>query len=96
MALAVGMVPCPGVVLVMLFCLSLDAVGLGLLLAACLTIGMTLTISAIGIVWLSGKNLALGLLKRRPALAEVIENVIEITAALMVMALGLLFLVTIL
>ena len=93
MAMAVGMIPCPGVVLVMLFCLSLNVVGLGLLLALCLTLGMALTISAIGIVGLFVKNLALGLLERRPTLVEIIEHVLEITAALMVMALGLLFLI---
>jgi len=49
-ALAVGMIPCPGVVLVMLFCLSLNVMGLGLLLAFSVTLGMGVTISAVGVV----------------------------------------------
>ena len=44
-AVAVGLVPCPAVVMVMLFCLSMDVVILGLLLAVCISIGMATTIS---------------------------------------------------
>jgi nickel/cobalt exporter len=92
MALAVGMIPCPGVVLVMLFCLSLNLVGLGLLLAFFLILGMAVTISAAGLAGLAGKNLALGALERRRRLTETIERGIEATASILVMAFGLLFL----
>jgi len=90
-AIAAGMIPCPGVVLVMLFCMSLDAPGLGLLLVAFLTLGMAVTISAVGVAGLVGKNLVLKALERRHTMAENIEHVIETAAALMVMSLGLLF-----
>ena len=93
MAMAVGMIPCPGVVLVMLFCLSLNVVRLGLVLALCLTLGMALTISSIGIVGLFVKNLSLALLVRRPIMVKIIEHVLEISASLTIMALGLLFLI---
>jgi nickel/cobalt exporter len=92
MALAVGMIPCPGVVLVMLFCLSLNLVGLGLLLAFFLILGMAVTISAAGLAGLAGKNLALEALERRRRLTETIEWGIEATASILVMAFGLLFL----
>lgn len=54
-AVAVGLVPCPAVVMVMLFCLSLDAMILGLLLAACISIGMATTISLVVITIVMGK-----------------------------------------
>jgi nickel/cobalt exporter len=92
MALAVGVIPCPGVVLVMLFCLSLNVVGLGLLLAFFLILGMAMTISAVGVAGLAGKNLALGALERRHRLAKMFQRGIETAAALLVMVLGLLFL----
>lgn len=91
-AFAVGMIPCPGVVLVMLFCLSLNVVGLGLVLAFSVILGMGVTISAVGIAVIGGKNLALGVMEGRRKMAEKIEQVIEIAASLMVMTFGLLFL----
>ena len=44
-AFGVGMVPCPGVVMVMLFCLSLGMSGLGLLSALFISLGMAVTLS---------------------------------------------------
>jgi len=91
------MIPCPGTfVLVMLFCMSLDAPGLGLLMVAFLTLGMAVTISAVGVAGLVGKNLVLKALERRRTMAENIERLIETAAALMVMSLGLLFFAAIL
>ena len=87
-AIVVGMIPCPGVVLVMLFCLSLNMIGLGLLLAFSMTLGMAVTISAVVVVGVAGKNLALGILERRKRLSGIVERVIETLAALKVTTLG--------
>lgn len=92
MALAVGMVPCPAVVLVMLFCLSINVIRLGLVLALFVVLGMAMTISAVGIVGLAGKNWVIGALEGKHKLVEMIQRVIETLASFMVMALGLLFL----
>ena len=92
MALAVGMVPCSGVVLVLLFCISLNALSLGLLLALCLTLGMAVTISAVGIAVIAGKNFTFRAVNGRPRLTRIIEQCAETAGAFMVMALGLLFL----
>ena len=91
-AFVVGMVPCPGVVLVMLFSLSLNMIGLGFFLALSMTLGMAVTISAVVVIGTVGKNLALGALERRRNLLEITGQVIETLAALMIMALGALFL----
>jgi len=91
-AFVVGMVPCPGVVLVMLFALSLDMIGLGFFLALSMTLGMAVTISAVVVIGTVGKNLALGALERRRGIAEIAGQVIETLAALMIMALGAVFL----
>ena len=76
----------------MLFCLSLNAVGLGLVLALFLVLGMAVTISGVGVAGLAGKNLALGALDRWRRPGEIIERGIEATASLLMMAFGLLFL----
>jgi len=91
-AFVVGMIPCPGVVLVMLFSVSMDMIGLGFLLALSMTLGMAVTISAVVVIGTVGKNLALGALQRRRDLAGIAGQIIETIAALMIMALGALFL----
>ena len=92
MALIVGMVPCPGVVFVMLFALSLNMIGLGLILSFLQTLGMSVTISAVIAVAFAGKNLSLDSIKQRTSWGKTLEYVIEAAAGLMVMIFGLLFL----
>lgn len=91
-AAAVGMIPCPGVVLVMLFCLSLNQIGLGLILAFFIIFGMAVTISVVGVVGMAGKNLALGALERRPGMAKIMKRIIEMGSASIILALGTLLL----
>ncbi len=91
-ALTVGMVPCPGVVLVMLFSLSMNMIGLGILLGLSLSAGMAMTISMIVVLGLVGKSLILKTVGRRQELAKTVERVLETAAAFMVILLGLTFL----
>jgi len=91
MAFAVGIVPCPGVVLVMLFCLSLSEIGLGLLLSLSLILGMAFTISVVGLFGIAGKHFALKIMSPHPRLTLIIEMAIETAAAFMITALGVLF-----
>ena len=90
MAFFTGMVPCPGVVLIMLFTMSMDMMGLGVVLSLSTALGMGMTISAVVTVVLKGKTMALGALDQRPGLAETVEFSFELVGALMVTLLGLL------
>ena len=56
-ALAIGMVPCPGAVIIMLFTMQMGIVHLGVLLALVFALGMSLTLSAVGLVTVSAGNL---------------------------------------
>ncbi|SCY61705.1 hypothetical protein [Desulfoluna spongiiphila] len=58
-AVAFGMVPCPGVVTVMLLAMGLHLTYLGILMAFGITLGMALTISAAVILVVAGKNAGL-------------------------------------
>jgi ABC-type nickel/cobalt efflux system permease component RcnA len=91
-ALVVGMIPCPGVVLVMLFAMSLHLLWLGLLLAFIMISGMAVTISAVVVVGVTGKNMFLGVLERRGKMVDVADRIFNVVAALIVTALGLTFL----
>ena len=64
-AITVGLVPCPAVVMVMLFCMSMDALALGLLLAACISMGMATTISFVVISMIIGKTGVLNIISKK-------------------------------
>jgi len=92
LAVAVGLVPCPGVVMVMLFCLSMDMLTLGLLLAVFISLGMATTISFVVIAVVIGKGISF--LTFSTKRTERIESIIGVVSGLAVTALGVLFLTT--
>ncbi len=92
MIFAISIIPCPGIMLVMLFFLSIDLVKLGVTLAFFQTLGMAITISLVVIIGLTGKRATLSIFKNRQKALENVERTIETTAALFIMAFGLLFL----
>jgi len=89
-AVAVGLVPCPGVIMVLLFCLSMDVLVLGLVLAACIALGMAATISAVVIAASQGKGLILSLLSKG-GLPQV-EHLVGALSGVAIATLGGLFL----
>ncbi len=89
-AVAIGLVPCPAVVMVMLFCLSMDVMTLGLLLAACISLGMAATISLVVTAAVMGKTGALQAVSKKRA--ETIEGVAGIISGTAIAVFGLLFL----
>ena len=95
-ALIVGGVPCPGVVLVMLFALSMNMTGLGLVLAFALSFGMAVTISIVVAAGLAGKKIIFGSMQKHANFARAAEHIIEITASVLLMLLGGIFLAAVL
>lgn len=91
-ALAVGLVPCPAVVMVMLFCLSMDVMMLGLLLAACISMGMATTISFVVITIILGKTGILRTVLRNHVVR--VESIFGILSGSVVVIFGMLFLLS--
>ncbi|MBW2368892.1 MAG: hypothetical protein JRH15_13510 [Deltaproteobacteria bacterium] len=91
-AMAVGLVPCPAVVMVMLFCLSMDATILGLLMASCISLGMALTISLVITAVGMGKTMVLTTVSSR--YGNKVESVIRILSGTAIAVFGTIFLVT--
>jgi nickel/cobalt exporter len=91
-AMAVGLVPCPGVVMVMLFCLSMDVMLLGLILAVCISLGMAVTISFVVTAVVVGKTGILSAASKKRT--EIIEGVVGILSGTAISLLGTLFLLT--
>jgi nickel/cobalt transporter (NicO) family protein len=88
-ALSVGLVPCPAVVMVMLFCLSMDAMILGWLLAASISTGMATTISLVVIAVVMGKTGILGIVSKDHAIR--VEGVIGLLSGAAISIFGGLF-----
>ena len=95
-AFVVGCIPCPGVVMVMLFALSMNLTGLGIILGLTISIGMAFTISIIILIAISGKVISLNMVKKQGALVISVEYWVKIFAGFALMLLGILFLVSIL
>ena len=94
-ALVIGMIPCPGVVMVMLFALSMNLVGLGIMLGVTLSLGMAFTITCVVVMGILGKTASLGMVAGNGGLVITLEYLIETIAGLMITCLGLLFLTVI-
>jgi ABC-type nickel/cobalt efflux system permease component RcnA len=89
-AVTVGLVPCPGVVMVMLFCLSLGMFALGFILAAAVSLGMAVTVALVVVCVVAGRNLCLGWLSN--AKAEKLEQTLGLVSGTAVCILGGIFL----
>ncbi len=93
-AIAVGIIPCPGVVMVMLFAISLDLTWLGILLGITISLGMASTVTLIVMAGMSGKAAVLSLASSHSRIFTTLEYVIETTAGLLVACLGFILLST--
>ena len=89
-ALTVGVVPCPGVIMVLLFCLSLNLLGLGLWLAVFISLGMASTISLVVVSVVLGRGLSLRSVSEKRV--AIVEKVLGVVSGMVITALGLLFL----
>ncbi|MBW2646879.1 MAG: hypothetical protein JRE23_12020 [Deltaproteobacteria bacterium] len=88
-ALAVGIVPCPGAVIIMLFCMSLDMVGVGLVLSLFMALGMAVTISGAGVLSIAGKKGGLRLLTGNKRARLLFEKSLQVVGSLLVLFFGL-------
>ncbi|MCK4768072.1 MAG: hypothetical protein KAS28_06740 [Desulfobacula sp.] len=93
-AIAVGIIPCPGVVMVMLFAISLDLTWLGILLGTTISFGMASTITLVVIAGMSGKAAVLSLVSNHSRILILLEHMIEAMAGLLVACLGFILLST--
>ncbi|MGO9147195.1 MAG: nickel/cobalt transporter [Desulfomonilia bacterium] len=89
-AVAIGLVPCPAVVMVLLFCLSMNMLSLGILLAGFISLGMACTISVVVIAVIMGKDFSLNRFSEKRI--RTVEGLLGMGSGIAVMALGLLFL----
>jgi len=94
MVLAVGLRPCTGGILVMLFALSQGALAIGILSTFLMSFGTALTVSTLAIVTLLSKNLALRLASSTDnARTAKIEIVLKVAGGLLILLMGIFLLI---
>jgi len=91
-AASVGLVPCPAVVMAMLFCLSMDAPSLGLLLATCISIGMATTIFFVVVAITVGKSKILSIVSKNYTMR--VEGIIGLLSGAAITIFGVAFLLS--
>ena len=89
-AMAVGMVPCPGAILVMLFAVANDMIYPGFMLVAAMSAGIGLTIAVLGIGTILARQLVTRIIKdsRGGSAVARFRTVTNYTGALLVTAIG--------
>jgi len=75
-AFSAGVVPCPGVMTIVLFCILLKQYLLGILAAMTMSIGMGLTISLAGIISIAANNKASSFLNSKGFILEIIGGIL--------------------
>ena len=75
-ALGVGLVPCPGVMTIVLFCIMLKQFTLGILAAIAMSIGMGLTISVVGILSVLFANKTSNFVNKKAYILEAISGIL--------------------
>ena len=91
-ALSVGLVPCRQVVMVMLFCMSMDVTILGWLLAGCISMGMATTISFVVVTVVMGKTGMLSIASKKTAIK--VESILGMLSGAAIAVFGLIFLLS--
>lgn len=77
-ALGVGLVPCPGVMTIVLFCIMLKQFTLGILAAIAMSIGMGLTISVVGILSVLFANKTSTFVNKKAYILEAVSGLLII------------------
>lgn len=93
-AVAIGIIPCPGVVMVMLFAMSMNLTWLGILLGTAISFGMATTITLIAIIGISGKIGVLSLASNNSRILTTLGYMFEAAAGLLMVCFGFVLLIT--
>jgi ABC-type nickel/cobalt efflux system permease component RcnA len=91
MALAIGIVPCPGTMILVSFLATIGLVKISIFAAFFMAAGMGFTISLIGIVTLLLKKSILGLLKNDQEKMRLVQLTLSISGSILIILIGTIF-----
>ncbi|MCK4453275.1 hypothetical protein KAU59_02860 [candidate division WOR-3 bacterium] len=89
-AIAVGIIPCTGAVIVLLFSISMGILGIGIISTLCMALGMATTISLVGVSTILAKKVVTKFIIKRPKVNTILQTTLSIIGALLLTLLGIL------
>ena len=89
-AVAVGIIPCTGAVIVLLFSISMGILGIGIVSTFCMALGMSTTISLVGVSTILAKKGVTKFIINRPKVNTILQTTLSIIGALLLTLLGIL------
>jgi nickel/cobalt exporter len=89
---AVGLIPCTGATIVLLFSLSLGVLKIGIISTIFMAFGMATTISSVGILTILAKDSCKRILSKRSKLSFIIQKIFSFGGAFLIFALGVILL----
>lgn len=87
-AVAIGIVPCSGVVIILLFSIGMGVLKLGILLVIAMACGIATTISSLGIMAIFAKKTLLKFFSGRNKFSNAVQISMEIAGSLFILLLG--------
>ena len=92
MVLALGLIPCPGSVIVALFSINIDMFGLGIFMVLSMALGMSITISLIGVSMIFFRKLTESLSHNFDKTSRYLSPIFGIFGSLLMISFGIFFL----
>ena len=89
-AFAVGIIPCTGAVIVLLFSISMGILWLGIISTLCMALGMATTISLVGVSTILAKKGVTKFIINRPKVNMILQTTLSIIGALLIILFGIL------
>jgi ABC-type nickel/cobalt efflux system permease component RcnA len=91
MVLAAGLTPCASAIIIMLFALANGVLAIGVAATLVMALGMSLTVSLVGVSTIAARRTLLGVLAARPRAALWLRRGLTVTGALLITVVGSLF-----
>lgn len=91
-SVAVGLIPCPGATIILLFSLSLGILKIGIISIIFMALGMAVTISSVGILTIFAKDNIKKILSKKANLHSIFQKAISVLGAFFIFTLGVILL----
>lgn len=95
LSFVVGLVPCSGTILILVYALANGILLQGLVMAAFIAVGMTMTMAMLGMFAIVARDRVLNLMDDRHATYKVVRHTIEIVGPLVIVAVGTMLLISV-
>ena len=89
-AIAVGIIPCTGAIIVLLFSISMGILGIGVISTLCMALGMATTISFVGVSTILAKKGVTRFFINRTKVSSIFQTALSIIGALLIILFGIL------